>query len=271
MSTMEDVNVAPDEVRHADYTVSDGIRIHVMEAGPVSATPVVLLHGYTSSNNNSWFNNGIAKELAKTHRVIGIDARGHGRSEKPHDPARYDGDRMPTDVIEVLDQMGVTRAHFHGYSMGGGLVASLMARKPGLFITGSFGGSGVRETDETLAKKAAALDPQGTDPQQDEARAVLGKRPDRDSAALEAVTKGRQAKPSTAPPLDLSTITFPVMAVNGEYDLPVSKTQRLARELKDFRAVILPGRGHNTVTSPGYIPALYIDTLAGFIRSHDRA
>jgi hypothetical protein len=58
------------------------------------------------------------------------------------------------------------------------------------------------------------------------------------------------------------------MAVNGEFDAPVSKTQRMARELKDFKAVILPGRGHNTVTSPGYIPQLYIDTLAEFIRDH---
>jgi pimeloyl-ACP methyl ester carboxylesterase len=269
MSVAEQVIVAPDAVRHADFTMSDGVRIHVMEAG--AGTPVVLLHGYTSCNDASWFSDGMARELARTHRVIGIDARGHGRSEKPHDPAKYGADQMPGDVLEVLAALGVTRAHFHGYSMGGGLVAALMARAPQLFITGSFGGSGVRETDEALAAKAAARDPQGVDPQQDEARAKLAARPDRDAKALAAVQEGRAAKPSTAPPLDLTTIGFPVMAVNGEFDAPISKTQRMARELKDFEAVILPGRGHNTVTSPGYIPQLYINTVAGFIRRHDGA
>ncbi len=254
------------EVRHSDYVVSDGVRIHVMEAG--QGTPVVLLHGYTSCNDASWFSDGIAEELARTHRVIGIDARGHGRSEKPHDPAKYDGDRMPKDVIEVLDKMGVGKAHFHGYSMGGGLVAHLMARWPDRFITAGFGGSGVPETDAALREQAAAADPKGIDPQQDEARAKLAARNDRDAAALKAAQDGRQAKPSTAPPLDLTRIDFPVLAVNGEFDTPVSKTQRMKRELKDFRSVILPGRGHNTVTSAGYIPQLYIDTIADFIRAH---
>jgi pimeloyl-ACP methyl ester carboxylesterase len=266
MAAIEQVIVAPDDVRHSDFVVSDGVRIHIMEAG--QGTPVVLLHGYTSCNDASWFSDGIARELARTHRVIGIDARGHGRSEKPHNPAKYPADRMATDVIELLAHLGVSKAHIHGYSMGGGLTAQLMARKPDLFITGSFGGSGVREADPALAAEAEAKDPKGVDPQQDEARAKLASRPDRDAAALEAVTKGRQAAPSTAPALDLTTIAFPVMAVNGEFDAPISKTQRMSRELKDFRAVILPGRGHNTVTSPGYIPALYIQTLADFIRAH---
>ena len=258
---------APARIRHGDVTVSDGVRIHYQEAG--EGVPVVLLHGYTSCCDASWFADGMAKELARTHRVIGIDARGHGRSEKPYDPAKYDGDRMPRDVIEVLDSLGVGKAHFHGYSMGGGIVAHLMARHPDRFITASFGGSGVRETDEALAAQAAARDPQGLDPHQDEGRAKLAGRADRDNEALKAVQDGRQAKPSTAPELDLTSIEFPVQAVNGEFDAPISKTQRLEREVKDFRAVILPGHGHNTVTTAGFTPRLYIDTVADFVRAND--
>lgn len=258
---------APAKVKHGDLTVSDGVRIHYMEAG--EGVPVVLLHGYTSCCDASWFADGVAKELARTHRVIGIDARGHGRSEKPHDPARYDGDRMPKDVIEVLDHLGVRRAHFHGYSMGGGLVAHLMARWPDRFITASFGGSGVRETDETLARQAADRDPQGHDPEQAAGQGALRGRADRDDAALKAVQDGRTARPSTAPPLDLTRIGFPIQAINGEFDAPISKTQRLAREAKDFRAVILPGRSHNTVTTFPFTPRLYIDSIAEFVRAHD--
>jgi pimeloyl-ACP methyl ester carboxylesterase len=269
MSVTEVENEAPETIKHGDVVVSDGVRIHYQEAG--EGVPVVLLHGYTSCCDASWFADGMAKELARTHRVIGIDARGHGRSEKPHDPAKYPGDRMATDVIEVLDALGVARAHFHGYSMGGGLVAQLMARAPERFITAGFGGSGVRETDEALAAQAAQRDPTGLDPDQDRGRAALAARADRDNDALKAVQDGRTANPSTRPPVDLTTIAFPVLAVNGEFDAPISKTQRMQRELADFRAVILPGHGHNTVTTAGFTPRLYIDTVAGFVRENDPA
>jgi pimeloyl-ACP methyl ester carboxylesterase len=267
MSVMEAEIEAPAGVRHGDFVVSDGLRIHWMEAG--AGAPVVLLHGYTSCCDAGWFANGVAKELARDHRVIGIDARGHGRSEKPHDPAKYDGDRMPADVIEVLDHLGVGKAHFHGYSMGGGIVAHLLARHPDRFLTASFGGSGVREADEALAAQAAARDPVGHDPQQEEGQRTLRERADRDGDALKAVQDGRLAKPSTAPPLDLASLDFPIQAINGEFDAPISKTQRLAREAKDFTAVILPGRGHNTVTTFPFTPRLYIDAIAGFVRAHD--
>ena len=258
---------APANVKQGDVVVSDGVRIHYMEAG--EGTPVILLHGYTSCCDAGWFANGVAKELARDHRVIGIDARGHGRSEKPHDPAMYPGDQMPTDVIEVLDHLGVGKAHFHGYSMGGGIVTHLMARHPARFITASFGGSGVREEDEALAKQAAERDPKGHDPQQEEGQRTLRERADRDDVALKCVQDGRIAKPSTAPPLDLASIGFPIQAINGEFDTPVSKTQRLEREAKDFTSVILPGRSHNTVTTWPFTPRLYVDSIAAFVRAHD--
>lgn len=258
---------APANVKHGDLAVSDGVRIHWMEAG--EGTPVVLLHGYTSCCDAAWFANGIAKELARDHRVIGIDARGHGRSEKPHDPDKYPGDRMPADAIEVLDHLGIKKAHFHGYSMGGGIVAHLLARHPDRFITASFGGSGVREEDEALAKQAAELDPKGHDPQQEAGQKALRDRADRDNEALAAVQKGREKVPSTAPPLRLGSLDVPIQAINGEFDAPVSKTQRLAREAKDFTNVVVPGRSHNTMTTWPFTPKLYVDSLAGFVRAHD--
>ncbi|HEY2709256.1 MAG TPA: alpha/beta hydrolase [Caulobacteraceae bacterium] len=267
MAVVEAEVGVPANVKHGDLTVSDGVRIHWMEAG--EGVPVVLLHGYTSCCDASWFADGVAAELARDHRVIGIDARGHGRSEKPYDPDKYDGDRMPADVIEVLDHLGVKKAHFHGYSMGGGIVAHLLARHPDRFISASFGGSGVRESDEALAAQAAELDPKGHDPQQEAGQAALRDRADRDNAALKAVQDGRLAKPSTAPPLDLGSLDFPIQAINGEFDGPISKTQRLAREAKDFRSVILPGRSHNTVTTAPFTPRLYVTSIADFVRAND--
>ncbi|HEV2362942.1 MAG TPA: alpha/beta fold hydrolase [Caulobacteraceae bacterium] len=267
MAVLEKTIEAPARITHGDLVVSDGVRIHWMEAG--AGVPVVLLHGYTSCCDAAWFANGLAKELARDHRVIGIDARGHGRSDKPLDPAKYPGDRMPADVVEVLDHLNVEKAHFHGYSMGGGILAHLMARHSERFLSASFGGSGVREEDEGLAAQATARDPQGHDPQQAAGQRALRERADRDDEALKCVREGRLAKPSTAPPLDLTAIAFPIQAINGEFDAPVSKTQRLAREARDFTNVVLPGRSHNTVTTWPFTPRLYVEAIAAFVRAHD--
>lgn len=73
-----------EEPTHASMTASDGVKIHYMEMG--RGTPVILIHGYTANSEGKWFKSGIAQALAKTHRVIAMDARGHGQSDKPHDP-----------------------------------------------------------------------------------------------------------------------------------------------------------------------------------------
>jgi pimeloyl-ACP methyl ester carboxylesterase len=113
------------------------------------------------------------------------------------------------------------------------------------------------------------MDPSGADPQHEEALARLQKRAGRDEVALKAVGEGRRAKPGTAPALDLTRIDFPVLAVNGEFDAPYSKTTRMQRELKEFRSVILPGKSHNTAIREGFIPQLYIDTMVEFIASNN--
>lgn len=56
----------------------DGTKFHYVEQG--KGTPIILIHGLTSSAVNNWFNPGIAQKLAKTNRVIALDMRGHGET-----------------------------------------------------------------------------------------------------------------------------------------------------------------------------------------------
>ena len=67
---------------------SNGVTIHYVEQG-VGEEVVVLLHGFSSSAEESYVRPGVVAELAKTHRVLAVDLRGHGRSGKPHEPAKY--------------------------------------------------------------------------------------------------------------------------------------------------------------------------------------
>jgi pimeloyl-ACP methyl ester carboxylesterase len=245
------------------FTASDGVKIHYLVLG--QGTPVVLIHGYTGTAEGNWFMNGIADALAPKHQVVAIDVRGHGLSDKPHDKDKY-GDRLWKDVIELMDHLKIQRAHVHGYSMGGGIVTQLLIHHPDRFITAVYGGSGVREEDPEWVAKVPKDKP-GPDPKEAEASKKLQSAPNRDQEALTAVRQSFAGQ--MRPKIDLTTIKIPVLAINGEFDSPIAKTHRMQRELKDFQAVVLPGKSHLTAIMAGYMPPEYITTLVKFIDAHD--
>jgi pimeloyl-ACP methyl ester carboxylesterase len=253
------------EPKHGTFTASDGVKIHYLEAG--QGTPVILIHGYTGSAEGNWFANGVAEALVGKHRVVAIDCRGHGQSDKPHDPAKY-GPRMAKDVIELMDHLKIAKAHVHGYSMGGMITGQLLATHPERFITACFGGSGVPEVDPKQQAKVPADTP-GPDPQEAEAAGKLRGAPNRDNEALAAVRQ-YPWKEGERPKIDLTKIKIPVLAINGEFDRPNAKTHRMQRELANFKSVVLPGKSHLTAIMAGYIPKEYIDALVKFIDENDK-
>jgi pimeloyl-ACP methyl ester carboxylesterase len=251
------------------FTASDGVKIHYLTAGN-SGSWVVLIHGYTDSAQRMWFNTGVAPALAKKHRVVALDNRNHGQSDKPEP----NGTGRAMDVIELMNHLNIQRAHIHGYSMGGGMTGQLLAIAPERFITAGFGGSGMTETDADLRAKAAAMDdklpgPEGADAQaMDRFRArVTAARP----AGAPALNTTPAAATAGTLPLDLAKLTIPIIAINGSFDRPYSKTHRLWREVSTFQNVILPGKTHLTaIAVGGPMPPQYIDVMVKFIDSYDK-
>ena len=246
-------------------TAVDGVKLHYLILG--EGTPIVLLHGYYGSAEGNWFLNGVAQALAKTNKVVALDARGHGESDKPTDAASY-GPRMWQDVIRVMNELGIDRAHVHGYSMGGSTVTQLITHYPNRFITASYGGSGIPEVDEEWKAKVPA-DSEERDPQEAEVMQTLLGQDGLNSEALNAV---RQNAPWSGPEggmIDLSTITIPVLAMNGEFDSPNAKTHRMERELANFKNVVLPGKSHLTAIVGEYMPQAYVDELTAFVTANN--
>lgn len=135
------------EIREGDVTAPDGVRIHYFDIGEdTENAPAVLIHGFTANSEWKWIKSGIAQALAADRRVIAVDVRGHGKSEKPHDPNMY-GPHMAEDVVAVMDALDVDRAHVHGFSMGGSILTQILRSHPGRVVTAIYGGSGVSETD----------------------------------------------------------------------------------------------------------------------------
>jgi pimeloyl-ACP methyl ester carboxylesterase len=249
------------------FTTSDGLKIHYIETGKPTGSPVILIHGYTGTARGNWFVNGIADALAANHRVVAIDCRGHGKSDKPHEPEKY-GPRLSQDVIELMDHLKIDKAHVHGYSMGGMLTTQLLAKHPERFLTAAYGGSGVPEVDPAEKEKVPA-DKAERDPEEATAAKTLAGNPDRDDKALTAV-RNYKWKPEERVQIDLTKITIPVLAINGEFDQPNAKTHRMQRELKNFKSVVLPGKSHLTAIMAGYMPKEYITELVAFIDANDK-
>ena len=98
------------------FATNQGVRIHFHVEG--TGPPLVLLHGFGVSGD-AWRAGGHVSALNDAFQVITMDARGHGRSDKPHDLSSYSLRRRVEDVTSVLDEVGASTAHFLGYSLGG--------------------------------------------------------------------------------------------------------------------------------------------------------
>jgi pimeloyl-ACP methyl ester carboxylesterase len=271
---------AQDKPQSAFFTTSDGVKIHYLVKG--KGTPVVLVHGYTGSAEGNWFRNGIADALARTHMVVALDCRNHGKSDKPDGPT---GRGKAEDVVELMNHLKIQKAHLHGYSMGGAIVGRLMALMPDRIITAGFGGSGIPEVDPEWRAKVPP-DKEGRDPQEAEAsrnlriRRAMDLGMSREEAEKAAAKQAAAPTPPPSPPasgaaapaplqIDLTKIAFPVMAVNGEFDRPIAKTHRMWRELRNFTNVVLPGKSHLTAIAAPYMPPEYPESVVRFINAND--
>jgi pimeloyl-ACP methyl ester carboxylesterase len=102
-----------------DLVSSDGTRLAVEIAGSDDAPTVVLVHGLAASVDLGWRATGVLDRLTGAGlRVVAYDARGHGRSDAPHAPARYGDRRAAADLVDVLDAHAPSGAVVVGYSMG---------------------------------------------------------------------------------------------------------------------------------------------------------
>jgi 3-oxoadipate enol-lactonase len=100
----------------------DGVRLACHLWGAADAPALVLLHGL-GGQASTW--DTVAPELARSFRVLAIDLRGHGDSDRPGD---YSFELMRDDVLGVLGQLGLDRVSLLGHSMGG-TVAYLIAQQ----------------------------------------------------------------------------------------------------------------------------------------------
>jgi len=106
--------------------------------------PIVLVHGFASSKNVNWVYPTWVSDLRKDgRRVIALDNRGHGESEKLYDPAQYSIPAMASDTIALMDHLDIARADVMGYSLGGRIAGWLGLNQPARLRSAILAGIGI--------------------------------------------------------------------------------------------------------------------------------
>jgi pimeloyl-ACP methyl ester carboxylesterase len=124
---------------HHTFPAPDGARLAYRQLG--AGRPLVLLHGYLMSGE-VWLRTGIAQRLAADgRRLILPDLRGHGDSERPHDPQAYPADALTSDGLALIAHLDLTDYDLGGYSLGARIAARMMAvgARPGRAVLGGTG------------------------------------------------------------------------------------------------------------------------------------
>jgi len=238
---------------------SNGVQIRYVEQG--AGDPVLLIHGYTASIESNWMDPGVFQELAKGHRVIAFDLRGHGKSGKPTDPAAY-GAEMVQDAIRLLDHLGIRRVHVVGYSLGAIITLKLVTTSPDRFITATLGGhAGYRnwkpEYDRNAEPRAVELEgevpfrglvvamtPRDVPPRTEEQIRALSAAlaAVNDVKALAAYTRaGTRALNTTD--AEVAAIKIPVLGVIGSLD-NVPSMSSLKTVLPSLSVIVIDGATH---------------------------
>jgi len=218
--------------------------------------PLVLVHGWSGNIRLNWELTGWIEALAPVWQVIAVDIRGHGDSDKPHDPEAYTYAAMATDVTAVMDHLGVERADFVGYSLGAFVGAHLLGHDADRMVSAVLMGIG-DEDDESLAlapRIAAALRAPSpseiTDLEAAAYRSIvdLDPRNDREALAVSALTMWPEGYPVELGGLGLAGIGVPVLIVNGSNDLPYARTDdALAAAIPGSQLVEIPDADHLSV------------------------
>lgn len=203
------------------YFDSDGTRIRYTDEG--EGPPVILIHGYTANGDLNWRVPRVIALLSPDYRVITLDNRGHGRSDKPEDVESY-GPHMAHDVLRLMDHLQIERAHFVGYSMGGMITFKVATIAPERMLSAVVGGMGWVEEGPAVEER------EDTDPQ---------------APSLVACARAFPTLGITRD--ELKAIEVPLTIVIGEQDGLLERRVTPLRDIRpDIPVVLIPNANHIT-------------------------
>ena len=223
---------------------SDRIRLHYEVHGPENGAPLVVVHGFASDYRLNWVGTRWQEALTTAgFRIFGLDCRGHGYSDKPHDPAAYSIDIMAADVNRLLDHVNVTSAGYLGYSMGARIGLQVVLDFPNRVqraVLGGIGTAGAIGSADAIADAFLRGEPTD-DPVAKTFYRFASARPTNDMKALAACITGLRP---VNDPARLSAIHTPILVVVGDRDDLAQGAPELVELIPSSHLVTIAGRDH---------------------------
>lgn len=232
------------------FFVSDEVRLAFEEFG--AGPPLLLIHGFASSRHVNWINTSWVTTLTEAgFRVVAIDNRGHGESQKFYDPEQYWAHTMADDAARLLDHLQIGRALVMGYSMGARIAAFLALRHPQRVEAAVLGGmglnlvNGLADSDEIIAALGAEKLSEVTGATGRQFRIFAdNSRADR-QALIACMITSREPMAEA----DVRRIAAPVLVAVGEADEMAGPPEMLADLLPQGEAFVIPKRNHMLATA----------------------
>lgn len=140
------------------WYAADGLRLYARDyaaSDGEARVPVVCLHGLTRNSRD--FEDLAPWIAGHGRRVLALDIRGRGRSARDPEPMRYNPVVYASDVVALLQRLGVSRAVFIGTSMGGLITMALAGSRPDLIEASVINDVGVRISPAGLTRITAAV------------------------------------------------------------------------------------------------------------------
>ncbi len=225
---------------------NDGVRIYYEVEG--HGPPLVMHHG-GGSTLERWRELGYVEALRDSFQLVIFDARGHAQSDKPSMPESYAYERWVQDIVAILDDLEIERAHFFGYSLGGLIGFRIPLYAPQRFASLALGGShpfdlrsfwqGQYERFKDGGKRAIEESEAMGRPMSDSERLAL------QSGAREAIALALREEPGIEDAL--ATMTIPTLLFVGADDAiggSGHKAPEAIRSIPGATLVMFSGLGH---------------------------
>ncbi|WP_420414680.1 alpha/beta fold hydrolase [Roseibium sp.] len=223
----------------------DGIQISYLDEG--EGDPILLIHGFASNKSVNWQYPGWVDLLVKDGcRVIALDNRGHGDSQKFHDPDAYGAPIMAEDARRLLDFLKIERTDVMGYSMGARISAFLTLNHPERVKRAVFSGLGYGMIEgvgdpEPIAAALEAERLQDVKDRTGRAFRAFAEQTGSDRHALAACMRSSRQKISEE---DIARIERPVLVAVGTRDDIAGSPHKLAALMQHAEVLEIPGRDH---------------------------
>ena len=233
------------------FTSFDGTKIHYDILG--EGKPVILLHGFIT-NGESWKRAPVRQALADAgFKVVSLDLRGNGQSDKPHTAEAYQNNAELKDVMALMKHLGLTNYDVVGYSRGAILTAKLLTMDKQV-RRAVMGGISVDFSDPNWYRRInfyEALTKPGSHPELQSA-VDYAKKSGADTVVLARL---QEFQPVTSR-ADLGKIKVPVLVVNGDKDNDNGDPQTLVDAVPGSKLVIVPGDHGGAMRTPEFAKAV---------------